>query len=368
MTCETSTVANGLMTSLLAGEDFNLTLPDISGSEYTIPDSTLVPVEVLGNGTLTTKVVGGTGMFDELLTAVKAHLQEEFKNNRITGAEYTKAYTALYESALSNAVSYLLQRNQSSNQTALLQAQVVTARIEAAQAKVKLASMLLDSKRLAAEYATAKVNLAKADAEFCSSKYNLDVILPKQAELLTSQKDLLVVQVAEAEYNLANLTPKQAALLAAQIDNAESDLLTKTAQQSLLTEQINTEQYNLANLLPKQASMLNTQIGNGNVDIAVKLKQRELVAEQVETQRAQTTDNRTDGSPVTGSMGKEKELHGQQILNFQREAEVRAAKLFTEAWITTKTVDESLLPPDAFNNISLQTILERVKVANGLNV
>jgi hypothetical protein len=279
----------------------------------------------------------------------------------------------LLAAQVDNAESDLLTK---AAQQSLLTAQTSTEQYNLANILPKQAEMLTQQKELLvvqideAEYNLA--NLAPKQVALLTSQIanaESDLLTKTvQQSLLTAQKDLAIVQVSEAEYNLASILPKQAGMLTAQIDNATSDLLTKTAQRSLLLEQTNTEQYNLANILPKQASMLNTQIGNGNVDIAVKLKQRELVAEQIETQRAQTTDNRTDGSPVTGSVGKEKELHSQQILNFQREAEVRAAKLFTEAWITTKTVDESLLPPDAFNNISLQTILERVKTANGLNV
>lgn len=89
--------------------------------------------------------------------------------------------------------------------------------------------------------------------------------------------------------------------------------------------------------------------------------------EQTESVRAQTMDTRTDGAtPITGLMGKQKDLYNQQIVSYQRDAEVKATKLFTDAWITQKTIDEGLIPPNAFNNSSLETILQNVKNKNGI--
>lgn len=95
--------------------------------------------------------------------------------------------------------------------------------------------------------------------------------------------------------------------------------------------------------------------------------QKQLVSEQVEVQRAQTLDVRTDGIPITGSVGKQKDLYNQQIISYQRDAEVKAAKLFTDAWITQKTLDEGLLAPAGFQNASLDTILTALKLNNHLN-
>ena len=175
----------------------------------------------------------------------------------------------------------------------MLKVQVVTARLEAVTAKAKLAQTVIEAKTLAANFALTKLKLANEEVTHCTAQYNLDVILPKQSSLLTSQ------------------------------------------------------------------------IGSTNAESALKLKQRELIAEQVETQRAQTLDTRTDGTPITGSVGKEKDLHSQQILSFQRDSEVKAARLFTEAWVTSKTIDEGLLPPDSFTNTSLDGILVKLKTNNG---
>lgn len=91
-----------------------------------------------------------------------------------------------------------------------------------------------------------------------------------------------------------------------------------------------------------------------------------MIQEQAEAQRGQTSDTRSDGTSVRGVMGKQKELYSQQVTSYQRDAEVKAAKLFTDAWITQKTLDEGLPPPSNFANPSLDTVLAKLKSNNGL--
>ena len=91
-----------------------------------------------------------------------------------------------------------------------------------------------------------------------------------------------------------------------------------------------------------------------------------LLREQTEAQRANTSDTRTDGALVLGSVGKQKELYSQQITSYKRDSETKVAKLFTDAWITQKTIDEGLVAPEGFTNASLDQILAVLKSNNGL--
>lgn len=61
-------------------------------------------------------------------------------------------------------------------------------------------------------------------------------------------------------------------------------------------------------------------------------------------QRAQT-DVRTDGSTVTGAVGKQKDLYSQQITSYQRNSELSAARVFSDAWITQKTIGRGFVAP-----------------------
>ena len=270
--------ANELTTSLTAGEVFDIPAIDLSGAGYSLPAAVTTNISALvvklTNADLTTGVVGGTGTFDVLMKSLSNHLKDEFDKGRITGADYTRAYIAMTEAALGNAVQYLLGKDQSFWAAQRAQIEAYTASVQLETAKVQYAGIRAEALNQKANYALTKIKISNESIAFSTAKYNL------------------------------------------------------------------------TNMLPKQLA---------------------LVGEQVEVQRAQTMDTRTDNvTVVKGSVGKQKELYSQQITSYQRDAEVKAAKLFTDAWITQKTIDEGLLAPTGFQNTSVDTILSKLKTVNGL--
>lgn len=90
------------------------------------------------------------------------------------------------------------------------------------------------------------------------------------------------------------------------------------------------------------------------------------LSEQGEAHRGQTTDIRSDGITITGLLGKQKELYAQQITSYKRDAEVKAGKLWVDAWITMKTIDEAIIPPDQFTNAEINEVLATLKTNNVL--
>ena len=292
MPCGADTTANTLLTSLLAGNSFDLPDVDLSDDMFQIPvddGSLLDNVEKLTNEDLTTRVVDGSGVFDALMSGLSAHLKKEYEQNRITGEQYTKAYTASLGGALQTATSFLLGRDQAYWQAVLAQMQartteiqVVTARVQLEVAKAQLATARIQALNAEAEFGLTKMKIATEDQQYC----------------------LLKMQTEQGEYTLNEIMPTQ----------------------------------------------------------------KTLLEEQVEVQRAQTLDTRTNGAEIRGSVGKQKDLYTQQITSYQRDAEVKAAKLFTDAWITQKTIDEGLLPPGAFRNDSINVILRNIKANNDIDI
>ena len=278
MSCSAEVEANRLLEELTKGDDFALPDIDMSGPEWDIPGGDDSPIfgaiTKVTNESLTTREVGGSGTFDALMESAHNHLKAEFKANRITGGEYTKAYIAMMESCMSNAVQFLLGRDQAYWAAALAQIQAVTARVTLATTKAQFVLAKIQALSAKSEYALTKMKIATESETYCAALFNADQMLPQQLKLLT---------------------------------------------------------------------------------------------EQTEAQRAQTLDTRTDGAVVKGSVGKQKELYSQQITSYQRDAEVKASKLFTDAWITQKTIDEGLNPPNGFTNASIDTILTKLKSNNGLN-
>lgn len=275
MSCGAETEANRLLLALTAGEDF--TLPEVDMTNWDIPggDDSPIFAEVprITNESLTTREVGGSGVFDALMESASKHLKAEFKENRITGGEYTKAYIATLEACMGNAVQFLLGRDSAYFQAALAQIQAVTARVGLATAKAQFVLAKVQALTTKSEYALTKLKLSNESQNYCAALFNLDNILPAQERLLQ---------------------------------------------------------------------------------------------EQYEVQRAQTQDTRSDSLPIKGSIGKQKDLYDQQITSYKRDSEVKAAKLFTDAWITQKTIDEGLVPPDGFTNDQINPILMTLKSNNNL--
>lgn len=122
----------------------------------------------------------------------------------------------------------------------------------------------------------------------------------------------------------------------------------------IATEEVTycTGKYTLEQMLPQQLENLEIQ---GN-----------LLTEQVESQRGQTLNTRTDGTVIAGALGKQKELYSQQITSYQRNSELNAAKLWSDAWITQKTIDDGLVAPSVFQNAAVETVLRTLQSNNGL--
>ena len=221
MTCGAETVADSLYTSLMEAE---------SG---TIPDLT-----ILDNDALTTIAIDGTGTFDVLMQAFELHLQREYVAGRITGDQYTKAYVAMTTAAMSNAVQFLMGRDNAYWNNVLVKNQVDSEKGRLAQLKLQLAVL---------------------DEQYC------------------------------------------------------------------------------------------------------------LVKEQVEAKRAETLDTRTDGiTPIAGSVGKQKDLYTQQIDSYQKDATYKVAKLYSDAFIAQKTLDEGLLAPNEYTNAEVDQVLAHARSNVGI--
>lgn len=283
MACGADTEAQLLFEALTADANFVLPDIDLSGPEYQIPTDgpIALPIDPITNADLTTGEVDGPGTFDVIMRGFKAHLMQEFKGNRITGADYVKAYIALTEAAMSNATQFLLGKNQQYWAAVLAQQQALAAQVAVVISRVQLATTKADYEKSkveaaasAAGYALTKLKLSTESETFCQAQFTLQFMLPQQLLLLKEQTD---------------------------------------------------------------------------------------------AQRAQTLDTRADGGPITGTLGKQKELYTQQITSYKRDAEVKAAKIFTDAWITQKTIDEGLLAPPNFQNASIDIVLGHIKANNELD-
>lgn len=77
---------------------------------------------------LTQGIVGGTGVFDKLMSSASSHIQEELDAGRITNREYSEIYTAALNQSMAIGVQFLLGKQKTYFQDLLLQQQLETER------------------------------------------------------------------------------------------------------------------------------------------------------------------------------------------------------------------------------------------------
>lgn len=90
---------------------------------------------------LTEATVGGNGLFDTLMRAAKAHLDQEFSQNRIKGPEYSQVYLGSLTQILQTSASFLLEQRKSDLEEQMLEAQIAetNARVLLVNAQTALA-------------------------------------------------------------------------------------------------------------------------------------------------------------------------------------------------------------------------------------
>lgn len=176
--CGGELVAQELFETL--SQDLNINVPtiDFDDDRFKLPDksgSLYDPIDKIKLSDYTTKVVDGDGAFDVLMTSLDAHLDNQFKKNRITGKEYADTYVALTTAALSHSLQFLLGKDQAYWQGIQAQLEGRRAEIEAVTAaiafentKVGYYSTLTQLAGVEAQYALTKMQIANADAQYCN--------------------------------------------------------------------------------------------------------------------------------------------------------------------------------------------------------
>ena len=71
-------------------------------------------------------VVTGTGVFDDLMETVNAHMAAQFNLGRITGSDYATVYLTAIQATVQQAVAYTLGQAKTNSETSLLFQKEVT--------------------------------------------------------------------------------------------------------------------------------------------------------------------------------------------------------------------------------------------------
>ena len=171
---------------------------------------------------LTQASLEGTGVFDVLMRANKAHLEAEFSKNRIKGPEYSTVYLGALESVMQTALQFLLNKDK-----AALEAQLIQAQIEKVNAEIDL--VVQQTANAVIEAGVLRAQKCKLDAEF-------DVLL--QSKLKTAAEVTLLGQKNQTEkaqtiamgVDADSVIGRQKALYVAQAAGFERDAEQKAAK------------------------------------------------------------------------------------------------------------------------------------------
>ena len=129
--------------------------------------ATLPAIAPISNEDLTTKVVNGTGIFDELMTAAHAHLDQEWGKQRITGTQYAEVYLGQLTAVLQQSVAFLVQRDAIYLNNLLTQAQIDKASKELAllDKQIELIEAQIASQEANNAFIAQKVKTEKAQIQ-----------------------------------------------------------------------------------------------------------------------------------------------------------------------------------------------------------
>lgn len=294
--------------NLTKSDNFNLDNLQINPDDFRLPDGLLDKIiNYKVSATLeevTTKDPDGTGAFDTFMTAISKHLEKEFSQGRIVGADYSNAYIAAMQMALQQAVDFVLKKDQ-------------------------------------VYISTTTAQLAAIDAAIG--------IIKSKIALITAQIQAYIAQTQYAGEKL-------------KLSNLHETYITLIAQYNKLCEEVNVQKAQTSGTRTDNA----TVAGSIGAQIQMINEQIKLVREQIESARAQTLDTRTDGAVVKGQIGKQKDVASQQIIAFKQKAGIDAANIASNAWITSKGMNDAVEAPTSMQNAALNNVVDQVYANAGL--
>jgi len=172
--------------------------------------------------TLTEANIDGTGVFDVLMRATKAHLESEFQKNRIKGTEYAEVYLGALTQVMQTALQFVLTQQKVDLEAQLLQKQIAKADAELLQVQKQTA--LLEQQRLNA--ITENTVLV---AQECKLRAEYDLTMAsitrtnEEVALLTQKTATERAQVTAMGVDADSVVGRQKGLYLAQSDGFKRD-------------------------------------------------------------------------------------------------------------------------------------------------
>lgn len=192
---------------------------------------------------LTTGAVDGSGVFDLLMKATKAHLDQEFEANRIRGNDYATVYLGSVQAVMQTATQFLLEKDRAARQAELLQAQIDSELLNQQLTQANIAQTEAQTGLITQQTANAEaegLNIPKQglvlDGQKCKLDAEFDVLLEQKLKtvaetaLLNQRKVTEQAQTVGAGVDEDSVIGRQKALHKAQADGFLRDAEQKAAK------------------------------------------------------------------------------------------------------------------------------------------
>lgn len=141
---------------------------------------------------LTVATLAGTGVFDTLMRAAKAHLDQEYTNNRIKGADYATVYLGSMTQVMAQSVAFLLAKDKAQYDAQIAEAQVRLTEAQIRLTDAKIALEVLNVPLLEAQ--TAKILREVEMMDLQESLLNAQINLTTAQKTSTDAQSALVIQ------------------------------------------------------------------------------------------------------------------------------------------------------------------------------
>lgn len=362
---ESDKLSEKLYYNLNTSNNFGLDKLKVDPNEFNIPQELLDKILNYHISAtvdeVTTKDPDGAGAFDVFMSAISKHLEKEFSQGRIVGADYSNAYLAAMQMALQQAVDFVLKKDQVFISTATSQLTAINAAIETIKAKVSLVLAQIQAYTAQTEYANKKLALATLHEQYINLTAQYDNLL-KERERIEAQTAQIVAQTAQIPEQSKYIQAQTAQLTAQtnQIPEQTKHIQAQTAQVKEQMEATRGQTLGTRTDGTIIAGSIGASVKQSEKQIEVMSAQLKLLGEQFEAARAQTLDVRSDNQPIKGQIGKQKDVMSQQIIAFKQKANIDAANIAANAWTVTKGVDEATQTPESMNLNALNRIVDQV--------
>lgn len=301
-----------------------------------------MPIQPITLPDLTTAQLAGTGVFDVLMRAHKEHLEQEFKLGRIKGPEYSTVYLGSLEAVLQGAITFLLQKDKTALEAALLEKQIELAEVEKQIKGVELQIALANLDKVPAEIALLNAQKDVAVQQALKTTAEIDLVIAQtEAVQLQNQKIPAEISLIEAQTKVAEAqalkVPEETNLVIAQTAVADGQAAKLPSEKELVDQQVLNAKQEIEVLIAQECK-LRGEYDNLMENKLKTAEEKNLLMWKTNTEKAQTTATGVDDNSV---IGKQKTLYTAQADGFKRDAEQKAAKVMVDSWNVRRTTDSA---------------------------